>query len=282
MRKKSIFVLLTILVLSGFVLSSCDILFDGEEDIDAESLVQTSVALTLAAQGETPEVQPTDTVPVEATATATLTPTLTLTPTETLTPTPSTPVVQVDVDTNCRSGPGTVYERLGGLLVGEEAEVVGEWDAGDYWIIPNPDGPGDCWLWGRYATVEGPTADLPLVTQPPTPTPDIDWSGAWTGAIGNPGGPYDTFTVTVTQSGTTVTGTFVDPSTSRTINMSGALSADYMTWSGNWDSGADTGTFLWHWLNPNQFNGNGSGPSGTFAWCGYRNGAGQPSPCLYP
>lgn len=280
MRKKSILVLSAIFVLVALVLSSCDILFDGEEEIDAELLVQTSVAQTLAAQGETPVVQPTDTVPPEATATSTLTPTMTLTPTETLTPTPSTPVVQVDVDTNCRSGPGTVYERLGGLLVGEEAEVIGEWDVGDYWIIPNPDGPGDCWLWGRYATVEGPTGDLPRYTQPPTPTPDIDWSGTWTTAYGPPGGPYETYTVTVTQAGSDVTGYYVDSDTGRTVNLSGSLSADFMTWTGNWDDGFDTGPFLWHWLNPNQFNGNRD--SGSYAWCGYRNSAGQPSPCQYP
>jgi uncharacterized protein YgiM (DUF1202 family) len=92
------------------------------------------------------------------TATQTFTPGLpTLTPTETLTPTPvftSTPLIpQISVSepTNCRVGPGKVYDRVGALLVGEVAEVVGRDPVGNYWYIRNPDSNGYCWLWGEYA-----------------------------------------------------------------------------------------------------------------------------------
>jgi len=81
--------------------------------------------------------------------------------------------VSVSVATNCRVGPGTAYARVGALLVGEVAEVVGRSaDGRNYWIIRNPDRPGElCWLWGEHATLTGIAGGLPVFTPPPTPTP---------------------------------------------------------------------------------------------------------------
>ena len=93
------------------------------------------------------------------------------TPTITPTSTSSVPMATVSVNTNCRTGPGVVYDLIGALLVGEQAVVVGKYTAGNYWIINNPDSSGTCWLWGQYATVTGNTAGLPEYTPPPTPTP---------------------------------------------------------------------------------------------------------------
>jgi hypothetical protein len=110
-------------------------------------------------------------------ATETFTPvatfTITLTPTITPTFTPSVPMVTVSQNTNCRTGPGQAYDIVGGLLVGESAEVVGKYQSGSYWVIKNPDSSGNCWLWGNYATVSGNTASLPEMSPPPTPTPTI-------------------------------------------------------------------------------------------------------------
>jgi hypothetical protein len=79
----------------------------------------------------------------------------------------------VSIATNCRAGPGTAYGRVGALLVGEIAEVVGRSaDGRNYWIIRNPDRPGElCWLWGEHATLTGIAGGLPMFTPPPTPTP---------------------------------------------------------------------------------------------------------------
>lgn len=99
------------------------------------------------------------------------TPTPEFTSTPEFTPTPSVTTVTVSVNTNCRTGPGTVYDRIGGLLVGQVAEVVGKNSATGYWIIRTPGGSGTCWLWGQYATVSGNTANLPEYSIPPTPTP---------------------------------------------------------------------------------------------------------------
>lgn len=85
-----------------------------------------------------------------------------------LTQPPPTPVVSVRVKTNCRLGPGLQYELIGALMVGEQAEVVGVSENGEYWVIKNPWRDGECWLWGRFASVEGDISGLPVRT-PPAP-----------------------------------------------------------------------------------------------------------------
>jgi len=106
------------------------------------------------------------------TLTPTETPTQTLTATPLLTSTPLVPQINVSVPTNCRNGPGKVYQMVGALLVGEIAQVYGRESTGKYWYIQNPDSnSGYCWIWGEYATLTGSTSFLPVYTPPPTPTP---------------------------------------------------------------------------------------------------------------
>ena len=101
-----------------------------------------------------------------------LTPTATLSPTPLPTVTPLVPLISVSIDTNCRVGPGRVYDRVGALMVGETAEVVGRDPTWRYWYIKNPDQVnGYCWVWDEYATVTGNVTVLPQFTPPPTPTP---------------------------------------------------------------------------------------------------------------
>lgn len=104
----------------------------------------------------------------------TFTPTETQTPIPILSPTSIIPMISVSVPTNCRNGPGRVYDRVGALLVGQTAEVHGRDPTGNYWYIRNP-GPGAqfCWVWGEYATLSGPYLFLPVFTPPPTPTPTV-------------------------------------------------------------------------------------------------------------
>ncbi|NIS79557.1 MAG: hypothetical protein GTO14_04970 [Anaerolineales bacterium] len=125
----------------------------------------TVVASTLesGAKGERPqaEEQQEEEVPPTSTPTATVTPTST----------PSAVMVSVSVDTNCRFGPGDVYDYLGALMVGEEAEVVGKLSDESFWYIENPDAPPPyCWIWDFYAQVEGDKSSVPILTPPPTPT----------------------------------------------------------------------------------------------------------------
>lgn len=134
-----------------------------------ENSIKTAVAqIVLSAQTQTAAAF---TVTPLLTSTPTFTSTATLSPTPVFTFTPAIPQISVSVPTNCRVGPGRVYNRVGALLVGETAQVYGRDPSGRYWFIHNPDSPGNfCWLWGEYATVTGNFAALPVFTPPPTPT----------------------------------------------------------------------------------------------------------------
>ena len=94
-----------------------------------------------------------------------------VTPTVTFTSGPSAPAVTVSQATNCRTGPGTGYDQLGALNVGQTGQIVGKYTPGNYWIINTPGGSGTCWLWGQYATTSGDLSGLPEMVPPPTPTP---------------------------------------------------------------------------------------------------------------
>jgi hypothetical protein len=92
------------------------------------------------------------------------------------------PLISVSVATNCRVGPGKVYDRVGALLVGQVAEVHGRNSDGTYWYIRNPSANGGfCWLWGEYATLSGNFAALPAFTPPPTPTPMPNFDASYDG-----------------------------------------------------------------------------------------------------
>jgi hypothetical protein len=129
-----------------------------------ETLVANIVAQTLSSM-------------VTDTPLFTLTPSMTLLPA--ITTTSTVPLISVSVDTNCRNGPGQIYNYLGGLMVGETTEVIARDPSGHYWYIQNPDAPGYCWVWGQYATITGDVGPLPVFTPEPTPTPVPDFTFAY-------------------------------------------------------------------------------------------------------
>lgn len=134
-----------------------------------QSTEESDLALTITAQSFL--LNPSASPVAQETATPGFTSTPEFTPTITLTPTPSVPTVTVSQNTNCRTGPGTQYDLIGALLIGQSATVVGKNTANNYWIINNPGKSGTCWLWGQYATVAGNTSGLTEYAVPPTPTP---------------------------------------------------------------------------------------------------------------
>lgn len=266
-------------------LTACNLPGAGDSDEAALAIAQTQIALTqtaLAADGEAPPAQdPEDPAagtpqpPEEPTPT----PTITLSPTQTLTSTLAVPMVSVTRNTNCRTGPGEPYEIIGALMEGEEAEVVGVSADGGTWIIQNPDREGECWLWGQYADVTGPTDGLRVYETPPTPTPAFVWEGAWTIYNFVPGDPVDTFLMNITVDGDAFTGVItVDPAF--TVNLTGTLSDDRLSVTGTWTSPTFDGTFAYYALGANQFQGSGRREGILAAWCGSRDGAGMPDPCL--
>ncbi len=125
-----------------------------------------------------------------------------VTPTDTPTATPTLPppMVSVSLDTNCRSGPGKIYDMTGSLLVGQTAEVIGREAGSQYWVIRDPKNPANiCWVWGYYATITGDTARLPVFTPPPTPTPAPSFDFAYKAYGVGPG--YQCFLFTVNNTG---------------------------------------------------------------------------------
>ena len=148
--------------------------------------ISTSAAQTVIAQltGYAPSPIPVGTF----TPGPTLRPWPTFTATETPSPiifptfTPSYSFVSVSVATNCRSGPGMVYDVLGYFMVGETAQVYGRGTSGSYWYIRNPDDPsGFCWISGKYAALSGNLSAIPIYTAWPTPTslPKISIDFVW-------------------------------------------------------------------------------------------------------
>jgi hypothetical protein len=147
------------------------------------SAVGTSLAATLnaAIQGTQQAVvasySPTFQPPPTLTPTVTLSGVLPL-PSQTPTDTPNALAtgsliqLSVSVATNCRVGPGNVYDQVSILPVGKTVQVYARDTTGNFWYIQNPDGSSDfCWVWGQYASVTGLTFTLPIYTPPPTPIP---------------------------------------------------------------------------------------------------------------
>ena len=137
---------------------------------------QTTIAGIPVDHVETTTPGPTSTLELP-----TLSPTVTFTPTPTaiIIPTSGVPQISVSVATNCRVGPGRVYDRVGALLVGQVAEVLGRNQVSNYWYIREPTRNVNCWLWGEYATVTGNFTALPVYTPPPTPTPMPDFAAEY-------------------------------------------------------------------------------------------------------
>ena len=235
--------------------------------------------------------QPSDGTPVPPTMTLQLAETMT--PTITLTPTLDKPMISVSVNTNCRTGPGTSFEIVDGLLVGEQSEVLGvPADGRNYWVIKNPHMAGTCWLWGEYATVVGPTAGLTSYEIPPTPTPTLTptpefyWNGTWSIYFANIGDPPTDgpFTMLTTTSGSNYTGNVTIPT--GTIIVTGVISANQKSVSGSWTNTTTSanGSFTFYSVGTNQFKGQyiETGGSVHLAWCGGRDGAAAPSLCYSP
>jgi hypothetical protein len=104
------------------------------------------------------------------------TPIFTETPINTSTPLPSAtsskPMISVVMETLCRLGPGTIYERVGELGINTFAEVFAQDPSRDYYFIQNPNNPGTyCWVWGFYATPVNNFVGMPIYTPAFTPTP---------------------------------------------------------------------------------------------------------------
>ncbi len=176
---KRAFPLLTIILIIGVTLAGCNLPLGG--GAQAESIEQTAIALGVAqtqfaasqtAAAVTPTLAATATADIPTPEPYTPTPTLTLAPQ--YTPTRGGVWLTVKQATNCRSGPGSVFEFRGLINEGLQVEAVGRSTINEYFYIKNPTPNSEfCWLWSRYSTISGDTSILPIFTPQPTPTPKI-------------------------------------------------------------------------------------------------------------
>ncbi|MCW5876813.1 MAG: hypothetical protein KIS85_08015 [Anaerolineales bacterium] len=269
-----------------FVLLAAALLLQACGASSAEA-VQTSVAQTLqiaelqtAAAGAQ---QPQDT------ATPLVPPTETGEPTATLSPTPSVPMVSVGQNTNCRGGPGSNYALITTINTSQTVEVLQVFNFSNYVVVRNPVGSGDCWLWLQYATPANFAEwNLPVATQPPTPTatftptPSYSWTGAWNMRTVILATTY-TGPMNCTVSGSSISCSIVLNPGGIAINLSGTVSADLQSASGNIDPPA-SGTWQAQIKagNTNQFTGRFIDGGSVLEFCGARPGSSIPSPCLGP
>jgi uncharacterized protein YgiM (DUF1202 family) len=163
MSEKFISVML-LLILSVSV-ASCGVLTPAQVEPTVISMdtINTLVAQTMAAQlalvpPTLEPLPPTENPP---------------TPTITLSPTPSRPYIVATIDTNCRAGADPIWEVVGAFKKDTEAEVIGMWLNGAWYLIQNPSHPslGKCWVWGSSVTRKGDWSRVPNINPPRTPTP---------------------------------------------------------------------------------------------------------------
>ncbi len=268
-------VLITVLLATGL---ACNFSRALEGEVVQDEQVALAVARTLsAAQTATAAAQNPTSEPEQPTATPV--PSETPTPTITLTPTSSVPQARLTQNTNCRTGPERVYDLIRTFLIGESAEIIGKNSRGDYYYVT--DGANrsrDCWLWDRYVEVSGDISQIPVFTPPPTPTPTYDWAGTWESWADSA-----TFTMTLTQSGDQISGSFTYLAQDYSIVGVRGSGGQTVTGTLTREGSSDTAAFTWEMLdNRDQFTGNLVSSGSPEPWCGARNGAAQPSPCLGP
>ncbi len=172
MRPRSAFIL-PVLTL-GLALLACNFPRLASPQAD-QAATETLVAL---ASQIAPTLEPLEATPTQAarvqteSPAATDTPSPSATPTITPTDTPSIPIARLSQNTNCRSGPGTIYDIEYIAMAGEDLVIAARSSVPNYVIVEIPGSPGQtCWLWTQYAEISGDTSSLPVQTPPPTPTP---------------------------------------------------------------------------------------------------------------
>ena len=178
--KRSIAFIMVLLVF----LSACDSL--GSDAQTEPEAVYTAAAQTLDAQlavAQTEIAKQTQaaldeemTQAAEKTRDAAATPSMTATtekptPTETSAISPD-PVLITNQETNCRSGPGVVYDFIIMLPLEEEIKVIGRSKSDDWWKVELSDPAGlTCWVWwAENLELAGNVFSVPYLKAPPLPT----------------------------------------------------------------------------------------------------------------
>ncbi len=221
------------------------------------------------------------------------TPTSTITPTPTATPEPTEVVIMAspsDANVTCRLGADKSFNAVETLSSGQSAEVVGKATTnGDWWKVRLASG-NECWLLASLVTVSGDTSLVARVEPPPTatPLPAPTWEGTWTVMVSVPGNgesnPQIT-SMTLNRNGNAISTTVY--TSWGTLSLAGEISASG-TQAWLYGSAENSPNYPKIWVsmyidagNSNRFRGKVSSSANQIgAFCGQKNGAGFPSPCL--
>jgi len=135
-----------------------------------EGTLRAILALTPAATEPSP---PEDLAPIAAPVVS-ATPTVTQLADEAALIDAGPPIAIGLVNSNCRFGPGSVYDILDYLLQDQETPIVGRDAQWFWWRVERIDHPGACWVANNLVDERGDTRQVPVVPAPPTPTPVDD------------------------------------------------------------------------------------------------------------
>ncbi|MFN2275773.1 MAG: hypothetical protein ACK2TX_13115 [Anaerolineales bacterium] len=94
-------------------------------------------------------------------------------PTPTLTEEPVDFIVTAEGNSNCRTGPGTVFDQYGFLLDGETATAQARLADSTWLVVQLVDKPAPCWIAESLLAYSFDAALLPVMASPPTPTPAL-------------------------------------------------------------------------------------------------------------
>jgi hypothetical protein len=138
------------------LLSACNLPVNDASPEPGQSTTNdvATVELGQATSTKTPAKTATETQPSEPSATATA----------------EAPMAEVGRESNCRTGPGGLYDLVATYQAGQMVEVVAKDLGGGYWFVKNPDKPEEqCYLLANNITVSGDTSALPQFTPLPSP-----------------------------------------------------------------------------------------------------------------
>ena len=166
---------------------------------------------------------------------------------------------------------------------GDSFPVIGQSEDGIYLLIHMLDYGIRCWGPRDQFELIGPVESLAFVTPMPPDTTDgqvVVWEGTWTTRLGDPTGDVEdaVYEIDLNQEYDVVSGSFYDEPSASMIEIEGSVNYESKTLVGSYYVGIDRGPFYWQMINDDQFV--GSNNDGEFYWCGYRNDAGFPEPCM--
>ncbi len=269
--------MILVVIVFSFLLSGCAV---GNSETPTIDPVAAGVSATMAVRAAVATMM----AGITPTATSTELPT----PTPSLTPTPVPVIASANQNAICRLGPYKNFEQVTTLSQGDTAEIIGQMDGNGQWWKVNTSGGTECWVSADLVTVNEDTSQIAFLESPPTPTPVPlpPWGGNWSILVQWPGYPdkgLQSFTLTLSQSGNQLTGSFTsdfgkvylsgqfNPSKPSEVSLSVA------------DEDSIWGSVVLYKdpNNSNQFRGHITNKrTGSAAFCGSRAGAPLPSPCM--